>query len=125
SFNAVLNGVPELRKLIKEIIQESEVYQKTSILFIDEIHRFNKAQQDALLPHLEKRDFIFLGATTEYPRTALNKALLSRVQIIELKKLSSDDLKSILNQAQSRNISDDIIDFISEFSGGDARVALN
>lgn len=125
SFNAVLSGIPELRKLIATIIEEQKFYQKTAILFIDEIHRFNKSQQDALLPHLEKRDFIFLGATTEYPRTSLNKALLSRVQIIELEKLSKEDLLKIIKEADTKNNKSDIIDFIASFSGGDARVALN
>lgn len=125
NFNAVLSGVPELRKLIKEIIENQKMYQKTAILFIDEIHRFNKSQQDALLPHLEKRDFIFLGATTEYPRTSLNKALLSRVQIIELQKLTPDNLIQILKQADENETNQDIIEYIASYSNGDARIALN
>lgn len=125
TFNAVLNGVPELRKLIAKIIEDQQFLGTTPVLFIDEIHRFNKAQQDALLPHLEKRDFIFFGATTEYPKASLNKALQSRVQLIELKKLSPSDLTQIILKASSKKLHNDIIEFIANFSGGDARVALN
>ena len=78
-FSAVLSGVPELRKVIAEIKEEKSLYQREAILFIDEIHRFNKAQQDALLPYVENGDFILIGATTENPRASVNRALLSRL----------------------------------------------
>ena len=77
-FSAVTSGIPELKKLIAEMLDRKKNFGKESILFIDEIHRFNKSQQDALLPYLENADFLFIGATTEYPHTSLNKSLISR-----------------------------------------------
>lgn len=126
-FNAVLEGVPELRKLIDSLLTEKKHYKKNCILFIDEIHRFNKSQQDALLPYLENGSFILIGATTEYPQTALNRALLSRVTTLELISHTEIDLIKILKRAleeEEKNISDDILEIISKFSNGDARVAL-
>jgi putative ATPase len=127
-FNAVMEGVSELRKLIQSIKDVYQFHQKSSVLFIDEIHRFNKAQQDALLPHLEKGDFILLGATTENPRTSLNKAILSRVQCIALEELSDSDIESILeraNQELKTPVSSDYVRLIASYSHGDARFALN
>lgn len=124
NFNAVLGGVNELRK----IIRECENSDRESILFMDEIHRFNKSQQDALLPYVEKGTFTLIGATTEYPKTSLNKALLSRVQIVELKKLSLDALLKILTQAKNElniEIDEKTLHLLTEYSSGDARVALN
>ncbi|MEX1099105.1 MAG: hypothetical protein WEB87_01690, partial [Bacteriovoracaceae bacterium] len=99
-----------------------------SIIFIDEIHRFNKAQQDALLPYLEKGDFVLFGATTEYPQTALNRALLSRVQLWNLEKLSKNELKEIIKRAlnlRSISLVPEVVDFIADNNNGDARAALN
>lgn len=127
-FSAVLGGLAELRKTIQEILEQRRMFQKESVLFIDEIHRFNKAQQDALLPHVEKGDFIFIGATTENPRVSVNRALLSRLQTLELKLLSKDHVLSILQQALKqvqKKVSPDILNFLAEFSSGDARRALN
>jgi putative ATPase len=127
-FNAVTSGIPELKKLIQEMLDRKRDLGKESILFIDEIHRFNKSQQDALLPYLENGDFLFIGATTEYPHTALNKALISRVSLIELKQLEVDDLKEILNRGLSdiqRPELSPFIDELSRLSNGDARFALN
>lgn len=124
-FNAVLGGLKELRELISEVLNNS--YDKKAIIFIDEIHRFNKAQQDALLPYLEKGDFILFGATTEYPKTTLNKAIISRVQIWNLQKLENDEIKEILlNALKSKDIdiSHEVIDYISFIASGDARFAL-
>ena len=128
SFNAVLGGVNELRKIITRALELKDLQGIKSIIFIDEIHRFNKAQQDALLPYLERGDFTLFGATTEYPQTTLNKAILSRVQIWPLEKLESDDLKSILLKANEElrlPIKEDVFDYISKYSNGDARSALN
>jgi putative ATPase len=128
AFNAVLGGVNDLRKLITEAISLKNLHGKTSVIFIDEIHRFNKAQQDALLPYLEKGDFILFGATTEYPQTSLNKAIISRVQVWGFEKLQTDDIFKILENAQEENqlnIDSKVIDYIASYSNGDARSALN
>lgn len=128
AFNAVTSGIPDLKKVIAEIFEIKKVYGKTSILFIDEIHRFNKSQQDALLPYLENGDFIFIGATTEYPHTSLNKALISRVMLLELTKLSQQELVDILRRALAELKRPDLAPYltrIAELSNGDARFALN
>ncbi len=128
SFNAVLGGVNELRALIKSALDLKTLGGKRSIIFIDEIHRFNKSQQDALLPHLEAGDFVLFGATTEYPQTSLNKAILSRVQVWPFSKLETEDIKKILLRAielENKDVNEEIINHISEFSNGDARSALN
>lgn len=127
-FSAVTSGIPELKKIIQEILDRRKQFGKESILFIDEIHRFNKSQQDALLPYLENGDFLFIGATTEYPHTSLNKALISRVSLIELKQLDSEDLKSILKigcEDLKRSDLREFCDEIAKLSNGDARFALN
>lgn len=127
-FSAVTSGIPELKKLIGQMLDRKRELGKESILFIDEIHRFNKSQQDALLPYLENGDFLFIGATTEYPHTSLNKALISRVSLIELKKLEVKDLEQIL----SRGVADlgrpelqEYVEELAPLSNGDARFALN
>lgn len=128
TFNAVLGGVNDLKKLIASAIEMKERFNQDAIIFVDEIHRFNKAQQDALLPYVEQGSFIFIGATTENPRSAVNKALLSRVQIIELKKLSEENLVSIIENVSTKfeiEIDEDSTHFISDYSNGDARNALN
>lgn len=128
SFNAVLGGVNDLRKIIANALELQKMGGKKSIIFIDEIHRFNKSQQDALLPHLEKGDFILFGATTEYPQTTLNPAILSRIQVIKLTTLSDDDLFEILQKAAINEdliVPSNILKLISNYSRGDARVALN
>jgi putative ATPase len=127
-FNAVLAGVPELRTTIAEILDAKSMNPRPVILFIDEIHRFNKAQQDALLPYLERGDFLFIGATTEYPQTSLNRALLSRVRVLELKAHSHEHIVTILERAVAElkrpELEKHVIE-ISKFSDGDARKALN
>lgn len=127
-FSAVTSGIPELKRIIAEMLDRKREFGKDSILFIDEIHRFNKSQQDALLPYLENGDFLFIGATTEYPHTSLNKALISRVSLIELKQLQVDDLTNIL----SRGVEDlkrpelqNYVEDLAKLSNGDARFALN
>lgn len=127
-FNAVTSGVPELRKLIAKAQEVATFDAKASIIFIDEIHRFNKAQQDALLPHLEKGDFILFGATTQYPQTALNRALLSRVQLWGLSALSESETLEVLKRAQRKiglELEDNILAYIARHANGDARSALN
>ena len=123
SFSAVLGGVPELKKVIAEALKV-----KNALIFIDEIHRFNKAQQDALLPYVEDGSFTLIGATTENPRVSVNKALISRAQLIELKTLHSNDLIVILKNALAKinqTLDEPIIKAIAQFSAGDARNALN
>ena len=128
SFNAVLNGVPELRKVIQNILTlKKSTPRKIYGLFIDEIHRFNRAQQDALLPYVEAGDFVLLGATTEKPQVSINRALLSRMQTLELKQLRPEEILSILKRAakeKNLNTSDDMLSFLSQSCSGDARRAL-
>jgi putative ATPase len=128
SFNAVLSGVAELRKLIKAVMEDKKMFGKKSIIFIDEIHRFNKAQQDALLPHLEKGDFIFFGATTENPQTSLNRALLSRVRTLELQSLGNEEIVTILKAAAANKeiaVDENLYGLIALISNGDARSAIS
>lgn len=128
-LSAVLGNVAELKKLMNEAYLEKEVSGNCSVIFIDEIHRFNKAQQDALLPRVEAGDFILIGATTENPKFALNNALLSRVHLVGLDKISSDKLHQILENALKRNpkfiACDGLLETILSFSNGDARRSLN
>lgn len=127
-FSAVTSGIPELKRLIQEMLERRRELGKESILFIDEIHRFNKSQQDALLPYLENGDFLFIGATTEYPHTSLNKALISRVSLIELKQLNENDLTEILKRGAldlNRPELNEFLEDLAKLSNGDARFALN
>ena len=127
-FSAVTSGIPELKRIIQEMLDRRKEFGKESILFIDEIHRFNKSQQDALLPYLENGDFLFIGATTEYPHTSLNKAVISRVTLIELKQLEASDLIQILHRGL-RDLNypelETYIEDLAKLSNGDARFALN
>lgn len=128
TFNAVLGGVADLKKIIAEALDKKKFTGLSSLIFIDEIHRFNKAQQDALLPYIEEGAFTLIGATTENPRVSVNKALLSRMHIIELKTLSADSIEIILHNALKKidkSLNPDFLKIISQFAGGDARVALN
>lgn len=127
-FSAVTSGIPELKRLIQEMLDHRREFGKESILFIDEIHRFNKSQQDALLPYLENGDFLFIGATTEYPHTSLNKALISRVSLVELEMLSPAELEEILGRALTDLKRPELSPYLpelSKLSNGDARFALN
>jgi putative ATPase len=128
TFNAVLGGVADLKKLIAAAEEMREQLGQQAIIFIDEIHRFNKAQQDALLPYIEEGAFTLIGATTENPRVSVNKALLSRMHIVQLKELTTDDIYKILMQTNEKfkiNLESDLLRVIADFAGGDARVALN
>lgn len=128
TFNAVLGGVADLKKLIAQAEEMKIRSNKDAIIFIDEIHRFNKAQQDALLPYIEVGSFTLIGATTENPRVSVNKALLSRMHVIELKTLNSDDIEKILNNAlvkTNTTFKPELTKILASYAGGDARVALN
>lgn len=131
-INAALSGISELRAIIKEAADNRAFYHKNTILFIDEIHRFNKSQQDFLLPYVEDGRIILIGATTENPFFEINSALLSRIKIIRLEKLSADDIKKILFRAinsdeilKNLEVEEKAVEIISDFADGDARIALN
>ena len=133
-LNAVTSGVAEMKSAIQEASNPLMNPTGKCILFIDEIHRFNKLQQDALLPFVEDGTVILIGATTENPYFEVNKALISRSMVIKLEPLKkSDIIKVIKNALTSKEglgeynvkISDDIIEKIAEISGGDVRTALN
>ena len=132
-LSAVGSGVAELRKVIAKA-EENRAGGKKTILFIDEIHRWNKAQQDALLPHVEHGLVTLIGATTENPSFEVNSALLSRTRVLVLGKLSVEEIVSVLRRALSDErglksekieIADETLAFIAEVAGGDARNALN
>ena len=126
--NAALSGIGELRGIVKEAEDQRKFYRKQTILFIDEIHRFNKSQQDFLLPYVEDGRITLIGATTENPFFEVNAALLSRVKIVRLEKLSAADIKKILLRAvelENFIADDDALEIISDFADGDARMALN
>lgn len=126
--NAALSGIGELRGLVKEAEEQRKFYRRLTILFIDEIHRFNKGQQDFLLPYVEDGRITLVGATTENPFFEVNAALLSRVKIVRLDKLTIEDIKKILRRAvetEGFNVSDEALDIIADFADGDARMALN
>lgn len=133
SFSAAVSGITEIKKFMVESEQRKHLYNRATILFIDEIHRFNKAQQDAFLPYLEKGTVILIGATTENPSFELNSSLLSRVKVYVVHPLSFDDMKKIIGRALSSpkglagscTLSPEALHFIANISDGDARVALN
>ena len=134
-INATSAGKKDMEAAVDEAKQRLAMYGKRTIMFIDEIHRFNKAQQDYLLPFVEDGTIILIGATTENPYFEVNGALLSRSIIFELKPLEKDDIKVLLKRAVDDDkkgmggyniqIDDDAIDFIADMAGGDARSALN
>ena len=132
TFSAVTSGIAEIKKVMQNAEQNKKLGIKT-IVFVDEIHRFNKAQQDAFLPFVEKGSIVLIGATTENPSFEVNNALLSRCKVFVLKELSVDDLMVLLKRSltdergfgsKKINISDDDLRVIAEFSNGDARNAL-
>ncbi len=127
-LNAVLHGVADLKKIVAKAMEMEQFFGKKAILFIDEIHRFNKAQQDALLPHVEKGDLILIGATTENPKVSVNKALLSRVRLVELTHLTAEELFDVLAKTCERfdiKATSDHLNYIAQMGHGDARWALN
>lgn len=129
SLSAVLSGVKEIRESVEKAEFASQQQNKKTILFVDEVHRFNKSQQDAFLPHIESGLIIFIGATTENPSFEVNSALLSRCQTYVLKTLSLDDLNKIIDKIidNFNNIKIDKLarDIILGYSDGDARRLIN
>lgn len=135
AFSAVLSGVKELRQILDEAQEERRRSSKATILLVDEIHRFNKAQQDAFLPHVENGLITLIGATTENPSFEIIAPLLSRARVVVLEALGSDDLVLLLRRAladeerglgmQHLAADDDALAFIAQHSQGDARIALN
>lgn len=135
SFSAVLSGVKEIREVIKEAKGQLRYYNRKTILFVDEIHRFNKAQQDAFLHHVEDGTITLIGATTENPSFEVTSPLLSRCKVLLLEQLSEEDLKTILQRALTdkerglgnlrTELDEGVLEFLASFSHGDARVALN
>ncbi|WP_334159947.1 replication-associated recombination protein A [Muricomes intestini] len=134
-INATVAGKKDMEEVVKEAKDLLGMYQKKTILFIDEIHRFNKGQQDYLLPYVEDGTITLIGATTENPYFEVNSALLSRSGIFELKALSREEVKTILKRAVydkdkgmgsfKAEIDEDALEFLADVSGGDARQALN
>ena len=135
ALNAVLAGVADIRNAIAEAQERGRLYGQRTILFVDEVHRFNKAQQDALLPWVENGTVIFVGATTENPYFEVNKALVSRSRIFQLSPLTKDDLRQVARQAladpergygrRGVTIDDDALEHLVEVANGDARAVLN
>lgn len=134
-INATSAGKKDMEEVISKAKDNAGMYGKKTILFIDEIHRFNKAQQDYLLPFVEDGTVILIGATTENPYFEVNGALISRSVVFELKPLSTDDIKKLIIRAVTdvekgfgsykAQIDDDALEFLADISGGDARSALN
>ena len=135
SLSAVLSGVKDIREAVAIARRIKSEQGKRTILFIDEVHRFNKSQQDAFLPHVEDGTFVFIGATTENPSFELNNALLSRSRVYTLKSLTADDLAGILNRALSDEqnglaekhlqIDEEALMLLAQAADGDARRALS
>ncbi|WP_314620584.1 replication-associated recombination protein A [uncultured Selenomonas sp.] len=132
-FSAVTSGIREIRAVMQEA-EKNTAYGERTILFVDEIHRFNKAQQDAFLPFVEKGSIILIGATTENPSFEINSALLSRCRVFVLKALQKEDVLGLLRRALSApegfggqrvEIADDLLEALAVFANGDARTALS
>jgi putative ATPase len=135
ALSAVLSGVKELRALLEQAAIRRRREKRRTVLFIDEIHRYNKAQQDALLAHVESGDVILIGATTENPSFEVNSALLSRSRVVVLRPLAAEHIRKILEQALTDHerglgafrfeADSQALDFLAQNADGDARVALN
>ncbi len=133
-FSAVSSSIKEIKEIISKAGQYYRTTQRRTYIFVDEIHRFNKAQQDAFLPYVEKGDIVLIGATTENPSFEVNSALLSRMRVYVLSRLAEEDLKIIVVRALQDSerglgrwrllVDDDALDFIVAASDGDARKAL-
>ena len=133
NFSAVTSGIKEIKEVMAQSEQARRMGQKT-VVFVDEIHRFNKAQQDAFLPYVEKGSIILIGATTENPSFEINSALLSRCRVFVLQALTTENLCDLLKRTLKSQkgfgylnveITDEMIRMIAEFANGDARTALN
>tara|TARA_B100000953_G_scaffold299844_1_gene301379 strand:- start:2635 stop:3939 length:1305 start_codon:yes stop_codon:yes gene_type:complete len=135
TLSAVLSGVKDIRAAIDQANKYRDVYNKDTILFVDEAHRFNKSQQDAFLPYVENGTIVFIGATTENPSFELNNALLSRLRVYVLKSLEINEISEIINQALTNEVNglaasklktdDSVIMKLAKVADGDARRALN
>lgn len=132
-FSAVTSGIKEIRSVMQKA-EENRRYGEKTIVFVDEIHRFNKAQQDAFLPFVEKGSIILIGATTENPSFEVNSALLSRCKVFVLQELKTEELVQLLKRAltdetgfgtKKINIEDELLEMIAVFANGDARTALS
>lgn len=134
-MNATISGKKDMEEVVEQAKNTLGMYGKKTILFVDEIHRFNKAQQDFLLPYVEDGTIILIGATTENPYFEVNGALISRSAIFELKPLEQEDIRALIERAVYDEdcgmgsyhalIDEEAADFLAEMSGGDARHALN
>ena len=133
NFSAVTSGIKDIRKVMEQA-EESRLNGQKTILFVDEIHRFNKAQQDAFLPFVEKGSIILIGATTENPSFEINSALLSRCKVFVLQPLSKEDIITILNHVlkdqrgfgkETIHIKNELLQTIATYANGDGRTALN
>src|SRR6478752_8889534 len=135
AFSAVLSGIKEVKDVMQTAEQRRRLTGKRTIVFVDEIHRFNKAQQDAFLPRVESGDIVLIGATTENPSFEVNAALLSRSKVFVLKHLDEDAIVTILRNAMTDTerglgrlnpeADDEALRAIARFANGDARSALN
>lgn len=135
AFSAVMSGVPELRKIVKEAQAQWSLYGKKTVLFVDEIHRLNKTQQDAFLPHVENGTVTMIGATTENPSFEVIRALMSRCQVFILHRLSEEDIATILRRAVTDlergvgkykpDVQSDVFLRLAQHADGDTRIALN
>ena len=132
-FSAVLQGVKEVREIVAKAKEEKAYHGRRTLLFVDEIHRFNKAQQDAFLPFVESGDIILIGATTENPSFEVNSALLSRSRVFVLQSLAAEEIRVLLQRAlddprglagKKLQVDADALDFIAAQADGDARIAL-
>lgn len=133
TFSAVTSGIKQIKEVMQQADRMTSLGAKT-IVFIDEIHRFNKAQQDAFLPFVEKGSIVLIGATTENPSFEVNGALLSRCKVFVLQQLTQDDIAQLIRNAltdprgfgdQHINIGDDVVEALAGFANGDARTALS
>ena len=134
-MNATTSGKKDMQEAVADAKESLGMYQKKTILFVDEIHRFNKAQQDYLLPFVEDGTIVLIGATTENPYFEVNQALISRSNVFELHSLDKEDIKKLIVRAitddekgmgiYGATITDDALDFLSDMAEGDARSALN
>lgn len=134
-INATIAGKKDMEQVVNQAKETLALYGKKTILFVDEIHRFNKGQQDYLLPYVEDGTVILIGATTENPYFEVNRALISRSSVFELQPLSIEDVKTLLRRAvydvekgmgsYGAEIDEDALDFLADIAGGDARNALN
>ncbi|MDD2785807.1 MAG: replication-associated recombination protein A [Patescibacteria group bacterium] len=134
-LSAVMAGVADIRKIVQTAKEQMSANGRRTLLFIDEIHRFNKGQQDALLPHVERGTLVFIGATTENPSFEVNQALLSRAKVFVLSSLNESDVKLILTRAiedkerglgkEDIKVSGEALSLMSQIANGDARAGLN